>query len=80
MKEWILNIKNKIIVFFKWILSKIRIDKNKLGLDDAQELYIMVSDFITGGTDGIIDATDALLLLKRLQELIDANSIESDAS
>lgn len=78
--KYIEYIKDKLITIFNWIKSKLKLDKNKLHIDDVIEVYDMVKDFISGGTDGIIDATDAILLVKRLQELIKSNSIESDAS
>ena len=40
-----------------------------LELSDAQELYVMVLEFIKGGDDGVIDALDALVLLNKLQKL-----------
>ena len=70
--------RDKIIAGLKWAAKKLKIDTKKLGLDDAQELYAMVSDFISGGADGIIDATDAAILLKRLEELIDDNKEEEE--
>lgn len=57
--------------------KKIRnVDLGKLDLDDAVELFDMVSEFIAGGDDGSIDETDAILLVKRLEELIEKNKKE----
>lgn len=53
-----------------------KIDINKLDIADAKDLFIMISEFIAGGEDGIIEANDAILLLKRLEELIEANEKE----
>ena len=64
---------DKIKAFFAWIKSKLRLDKNKLGLDDVIEVYDMVREFISGGADGVIDATDALILLNKLKDLVDNN-------
>lgn len=68
-------IKDKLIVFFNWILSKLKIDKNKLNIDDLIDIYDMVQNFASGGTDGIIDATDVLTLVKRLEQLIASNKL-----
>lgn len=63
----------KIKAFFAWIKAKLRLDTNKLGLDDVMEVYNMVQEFISGGTDGVIDATDAIILLNKLKDLIKVN-------
>ncbi len=68
--------RDKIKAGLEWSAQKLGIDKKKLGLDDAQELYGMVSDFISGGVDGVINATDAVILLKRLEVLIAENKKE----
>jgi hypothetical protein len=70
--------RDKIETGLKWTAEKLKIDTKKLGLDDAQELYKMVSEFIEGGEDGVIDATDALILLNKLQLLIDANKVTQE--
>lgn len=68
----------KIKAFFAWIKSKLGLDIDKLDLADVVEVYDMVKDFITGGADGVIDATDALILLNRLKDLIGANQTTAD--
>lgn len=70
--------RDKIKAGLEWSAQKLGIDKKKLGLDDAQELYDMVSDFISGGVDGVIDATDAVILLRRLEELIADNKEDEE--
>jgi hypothetical protein len=63
----------KIKAFFAWIKAKLGLDTNKLDLADVVEVYDMVKDFISGGADGVIDATDAVILLNRLKQLVDDN-------
>ncbi len=63
----------KIKAFFAWIKSKLGLDKDKLDLADVIEIYNMVRDFISGGADGKIDATDAIILMNKLKDLVKDN-------
>ena len=63
----------KIKAFFAWIKSKLGLDKDKLDLADVIEIYNMVRDFISGGADGVIDATDAIILMNKLKDLVKNN-------
>ncbi|KKL95486.1 hypothetical protein LCGC14_1854110 [marine sediment metagenome] len=46
---------------------------DKLDLADVIEIYNMVRDFISGGADGVIDATDAIILMNKLKNLVKDN-------
>lgn len=63
----------KIKAFFAWIKSKLGLDTDKLDLADVIEIYNMVRDFISGGADGKIDATDAIILMNKLKDLVKDN-------
>lgn len=67
--------RNKIASSFNWLADKFKIDEKKLDFDDLKEVYDMITEFISGGDDGIINAADAILLLNRLRELIAKNKI-----
>ena len=70
------KLRNTIANGFNWIANKLHIDKKKLDIGDIKDIYDMVTEFIEGGDDGVINATDALLLLHKLQKLITKNKIE----
>ena len=75
MNKYIEYIIDKIRAAYSWILSKIKLDKNKLDINDLIAVYDMVMEFAKGGTDGVIDATDVAILVKRLEELIASNKL-----
>ncbi len=58
---------------YKKIKSFLKIDVSKVDLFDIIEIYDMINDFISGGEDGIIDAADAVELVRRLEKLIRDN-------
>jgi hypothetical protein len=56
---------------YAWFNKKF--DRSKFDLDDITEIYEMMSEFISGGADGNIDAADAIILLARLEAWIASN-------